>query len=395
MVRRQREPGTVEELAKTIQNRSTIEEIHDNRLDTEFKSAVVATSLARHLCEHIECLPIGAQTRILDTHDYLQMMVPLIDEPPWTRRRKSSKTGNMVWEKLYDNRDWREVAPSDLLQITQCEAQCWLAVFHLTCSNTCRERYALNVFRKELLLRLRKYLNEVVLDQLPVLTDVMRYMDELALMHVPETSTGQGAALLMQQVDTLRESIVKDQDWATVGKQQFDSIFSKYTDAQDEDLRLIAEIYNEDNVGIWLDINSSEQMDLMSMPITLVSLSVQVNNCMVDVYNLSPCDEGTILPAARGNFRRTKMKLHSVAEDAFQFGKKLVLRAVVSVGGFENFKTLSLDSHLSEENENAMQWIQMGRTEEDKLVLQLGFKVSQQTNEHVYELRQAFVSQPV
>jgi len=56
---------------------------------------------------------------------------------------------------------------------------------------------------------------------------------------------------------------------------------------------------------------------------------------------------------------------------------------------------LLISSHLSEENENAMQWIQMGRTEEDKLVLQLGFKVSQQTNEHVYELRQAFVSQPV
>ena len=36
--------------------------------------------------------------------------------------------------------------------------------------------------------------------QLPVLADVMRYMDELAIMTVPENSSGHGSALLMQQV---------------------------------------------------------------------------------------------------------------------------------------------------------------------------------------------------
>ena len=123
MVKRQREPGTIEQIAQRIQTRTIVQEIRDNQLETEYKTAIVSTSLARHLCEHMEHLPIGAQTRILDTHDYLQMMIPLVDEPPWTRRRartcKSKEqspesTGNamgttLVWEKLYNNSEWKEV----------------------------------------------------------------------------------------------------------------------------------------------------------------------------------------------------------------------------------------------------------------------------------------------
>jgi len=104
-------------------NRSTEDEIHDTQLDTEYKTAVIATSLARHLCEHFDTLPIAAQTRILDTHDFLLLMVPLIEEPPWTRRRSSPRTSSTVWEKQTDDCTWNEVLPSDLLRITRCEAQ--------------------------------------------------------------------------------------------------------------------------------------------------------------------------------------------------------------------------------------------------------------------------------
>ena len=82
MVRRQKEPEPIEQMTKRLQTRSTTEEINDTRLDTEYKIAVVTTSLARHLCEHIESLPIGAQSHILDTHDYLVLIVPIIEEPP-------------------------------------------------------------------------------------------------------------------------------------------------------------------------------------------------------------------------------------------------------------------------------------------------------------------------
>lgn len=50
--------------------------------------------------------------------------------------------------------------------------QVWLAVFYLMCDPVCRGRYHFNTFRKGQVLRVRKYLNELLLDQLPVLADV-------------------------------------------------------------------------------------------------------------------------------------------------------------------------------------------------------------------------------
>jgi hypothetical protein len=398
MLHNQKHPGTAQEIAARIQGRTTLEGIRDNRLETEFKTAVIATSLARHLCEHIESLPIGAQTRILDTHDYLQMMIPLIDEPPWTRRRRIS--GDViVWEKIQDNHEWKQVAPSDLLQITQCEAQCWIAIFHLTCSNLCRHQYALNVFRKEQLLRLRKYLNEVMLDQLPILTDVMRYMDELALLNVSETSTGQGAALLMQQVDRFREDTVRScQELDELVERQSSTFFST-SDAKDEDLRLIAGIYSEDNLGsLCYGIDGLGTHPLVE--VASIGLGCMQDGVMVNVCNLTPTDKEAILQTDSGEIRRTKLRVHYTNPDEpFRFGKHLILEAALSGNEISNFKTLTLQSSLSQRKDCAMEWVQLGRSEDGGFALQLGFKVSRRSvptsnsNQPSFELRQAFISQ--
>jgi len=158
-LRRQKEPLTASELSEYIQGRNSLEEIQDTLLDSEFKTSIATVSLARYLCEHIESLSLAGQSRILNTHDFLLILIQLIDEPPWTRKRDSN-----IWEKFIDN-SWQEVAIDHLLQFTNYEAQCWIMVFHLCCTPVCRERYALNTFRKDQILRLRKYLNEFIFDQ--------------------------------------------------------------------------------------------------------------------------------------------------------------------------------------------------------------------------------------
>lgn len=65
--------------------------------------------------------------------------------------------------------------------------------------NQVRQRYHFNSFRKGQLLRVRKYLNEVMLDQLPFLADVQRFIDELTVADVPEP-TAAPATLLLEQV---------------------------------------------------------------------------------------------------------------------------------------------------------------------------------------------------
>jgi hypothetical protein len=48
----------------------------------------------------------------------------------------------------------------------------------------CRKKYELNDFKKNNLLRLRKYMNELLLDQIPNLSDMLRTLEELSLMGV-------------------------------------------------------------------------------------------------------------------------------------------------------------------------------------------------------------------
>lgn len=52
--------------------------------------------------------------------------------------------------------------------------QVWLAMYHLMCEDECRKRYHFNSMRKNSILRVRKYINDLLLDQLPVLAGVQR-----------------------------------------------------------------------------------------------------------------------------------------------------------------------------------------------------------------------------
>lgn len=159
----------VKEIAKTLESRDSTDELLQHFKDIEFRICISCCSIARYLCEHVESMSLSAISRITDTHDYLMLILPLIENPPWTRRNNQGK-----WEKLVDFK-WTAVEPINLLKITKLEGQPWLAIYHLMAKKEFRERYHLNTFRKSQLLRLRKYLNEVLTDQLPVLTDIQRF----------------------------------------------------------------------------------------------------------------------------------------------------------------------------------------------------------------------------
>jgi len=103
----------------------------------------------------------------------------------------------------------------------------------------------LNTFRKEQLLRVRKYINEVLLDQLPILADIQRYMDELAMTQVPDIAGDSSSVFLFQQVATTREALVKRKDWEDVADWQVSHVFTM-TDRTDDDLRRIANLYADE-----------------------------------------------------------------------------------------------------------------------------------------------------
>jgi hypothetical protein len=116
-----------------------------------------------------------------------------------------------VWQKFVD-RKWVDVPSGDLLKLTPLEGQPWLTLYNLLLEPECRRRYEMHSHRKGTLLRARRYLNEILLDQLPPLAEVQRCMDELAVMAAPDVNAAQSArtALLLEPVVALQAEVERE-----------------------------------------------------------------------------------------------------------------------------------------------------------------------------------------
>nr|CCA24479.1 conserved hypothetical protein [Albugo laibachii Nc14] len=123
---------------------------------------------------------------------------------PISNDKAATKT---IWKKFVHQK-WKIVEPSELLVLTPTEAQAWIAVYYLLRTETSRIHYEMTQSRKDQLLRIRKYINEFLVDQLPFLVDVQRYLDELALMQVSSTEgSGKHENLILEAVPRLSDSI--------------------------------------------------------------------------------------------------------------------------------------------------------------------------------------------
>lgn len=63
-----------------------------------------------------------------------------------------------------------------------------------------RAKYDMDDYRKEAVLRVRRYMNEILLDQLPVLKDLQRVLDELTMGVSSQPDDSQTSRLIIEQV---------------------------------------------------------------------------------------------------------------------------------------------------------------------------------------------------
>lgn len=78
--------------------------------------------------------------------------------------------------------------------------QVWLAITNLVVDPKFRAKYQLSSYRKDVLSRVRRFLNDLLIDQLPVLKDLQRVVDEIALNYRPNFDAYESGALVIEQV---------------------------------------------------------------------------------------------------------------------------------------------------------------------------------------------------
>ena len=131
----------------------------------EMSAALCAASMLRFIAEQLPKLPPCITARLLDQYDVLMLLAPLIERKPWERR----EGGEM--HRFVQNQ-WVRVGEGEKRRMAKCEAQCWLAVYALLAEPELRRKYQFNAFRKNVLMKLRGELNERVVDQIPLLSEL-------------------------------------------------------------------------------------------------------------------------------------------------------------------------------------------------------------------------------
>lgn len=171
---------------------------------------MTSLSVLWYIIDKHAALPMSAWNNILCKNDMPVGLAMLIDNRPWLRRGVESM-------EKFKGKEWQPVKGADMMVVCEGEAHCWFMMHTWLTLKVCRDKYSFNSFRKEQLLRARKFLNEVLVDQMPPLIEVQRALDELSFLTPPHATEEKfRSGLVIEPVPRLMHSIEKGTAWKSV-----------------------------------------------------------------------------------------------------------------------------------------------------------------------------------
>jgi hypothetical protein len=174
------------------------QELKRQNKQIRFQVAIKAVSILKYIIDHLSSLPLSVMTCLLNTNDMICCFVELVVNPPWTARTSSGQTVKFIDGK------WKQIEDSELMKLTKLEGQAWLSLFCLLMDHDCQRKYEFNSLNKATVLKVRGRLMEVIVDQLPCLADLQRYLEHLAFMEPPPAKR----EVILEQVPEIREQLI-------------------------------------------------------------------------------------------------------------------------------------------------------------------------------------------
>ena len=225
--------------AKSIANMTKEMEMENQFKEIDFKSTMTCFSLIRFISDHLETLPVPIIHQMMENNDIPCVLVPLLEAKPWIRTNARGE------EEKFEDQKWTKIEAHDRGKLTKIEAQVWLTIYNMFMTNDSARKYEMTSFRKQNLLRLRKYLNEVLLDQLPMLNDMLRGLEELNIQGEPGNLSGSNA-FIVQTLPEIRTRLLASKNWKTIAKEQSETFFAKNSEYEKADMQRMVDLYSSD-----------------------------------------------------------------------------------------------------------------------------------------------------
>ncbi|XP_043257962.1 zinc finger MYND domain-containing protein 10 [Colletes gigas] len=222
------------EIYENVKNpNSCLEEILEKKKELEFDIGMRCISILRYLAEFSDNLPLCLLSRMLSTHDVPYLLVELIEKHPWTKENEDGE--NMIY-----NGGWKKVKLSEEGQISKIEGQVWFGLRELLLNPKCAPYYEITMHRLSHLLKLQKYLQETVLDQISPLIDLKRWLSYLS---ISSSQSKTPRPVNVELIPQIKISIMEKyhKKWKKLAKHQSKFIYTK--DA--EDIKNAAQILSD------------------------------------------------------------------------------------------------------------------------------------------------------
>lgn len=174
---------------------------------------------------------------MLNTHNLPCLLVQLVEHCPWS----CYEAGTL---KKFENDEWYEVPPEDQAKMTKLDGQVWLALLNLLLSPECQHKYHFDSFNKSQLLKLRAFLTDVLLDQLPNLVEMQRFLSHLAVTEPAPPKKD----LVLEQVPVIWDHLLRKNagKWEAIAKHQVKHAFSPTEGELKVQARRWAQMYSLD-----------------------------------------------------------------------------------------------------------------------------------------------------
>lgn len=163
-------------------------------------------------------LPFGVTNRILNKHDFVMILVQSIDLSLWSKTDKDGKLFKYIENK------WKPVSANERFQLTKIEGQIWIALYELLLNPQCLQKYDYTEFKKNQILKLRSHLNEIIIDQIPNLGHLQRFLEQLAISEPPAYKSD----LIIEPIAEIYERMVAAYKgkWKDLAKSQANTVLN-------------------------------------------------------------------------------------------------------------------------------------------------------------------------
>lgn len=214
-----------------------VQELKQQAEALDFDIALKCLTVLRYITDHTDSLPLSVTTRMLNTHNLPCVLVELLHSCPWSRRSKGQL-------QKYESGRWLSVPAEDQQKMTKLDGQVWISLYNLLLRPECQQKYNINNFTRGQLLKLRSYLTEVLIDQLPNLVELQRFLSHLSMSEPAPPKK----ELILEQVPEVWDSIIRESSgkWKAIAKHQVKHAFSPSDSELRHQAQRWAQTYNMD-----------------------------------------------------------------------------------------------------------------------------------------------------